>query len=186
MPSSSALEFLPDALCLLRAALGLVFVAAVGRASGVALAVAVGAAATDFIDGRIARRLGSVSARGAIMDVGADAAFVLCGLGALAAQDVIPLSVPLAAAVSLAALAHSWARTGGFRHPTARGPADLLGHGAGIGNYAVVLAASGLLFGGAPTDWLRSLSYALVPLNLAPLLLRVLRSRAHGATEGET
>lgn len=55
-----------------------------------ALACFVGVAATDLLDGRLARALHVASPRGARLDVSADLAVVLCGFGALTLLGTYP------------------------------------------------------------------------------------------------
>ena len=159
-------------------------------------AIAATAAATDFADGRLARRFGSASSRGAALDIVADAVFVLCALGALASRDVIPWLHPMRGGCASGVLARtarprfprgldfagsraeSRAREGSGHDTPPRALADRVGHAAGIANYAIILLAS------AGVAWLTSaLALALVPwlwtastavalLNLAPLPLR--------------
>jgi cardiolipin synthase (CMP-forming) len=154
------------------------------------LAIALFAAASDFLDGRLARRLGVATRRGAALDVAADAAFLLCALAALARVGVIPFVLPVAATVSLAAFARRWpvvARDdtlasglgdASVARPAHRAPADALGHAAGILNYAVVLAASAAPFLVFPRTLIGGAAIAVAILNLAPLLLRRFRARS--------
>ena len=53
------------------------------------------AVASDLLDGRVARRRGEVSSLGGLLDHSSDALFVAAGLGALAAQGVIPWPLPI-------------------------------------------------------------------------------------------
>lgn len=99
----------PDVLSAARALLALPLVwALVAGDRVVALAVFGLAAVSDVLDGRLARRTGSGGdpgrgrRRGAYLDVGADAAFLLTGLTASWALGSLPPWVPLVAAVMLA------------------------------------------------------------------------------------
>ncbi len=56
-----------------------------------ALACFAGVAASDLLDGPLARALHVASSRGARLDVFADVAVVLCGFGAFAALGVYPI-----------------------------------------------------------------------------------------------
>jgi len=58
---------------------------------GVALAVFAVAVATDFADGRVARRRGEATPFGGVFDHATDAIFVATGLAALAHQGTIPV-----------------------------------------------------------------------------------------------
>jgi cardiolipin synthase len=59
-----------------------------------ALALFAAAVVTDLLDGRVARRFGESSAVGGLLDHGADAATVACGLAALAWRGVVPAPLP--------------------------------------------------------------------------------------------
>jgi phosphatidylglycerophosphate synthase len=65
-----------------------------------ALALFVLAVATDFADGRLARRLGEASRLGGLLDHGADALFCTLGLGALAWTGALPMPLPFLVALS--------------------------------------------------------------------------------------
>jgi cardiolipin synthase len=144
------------------------------------LAVAALAAVSDFVDGRLARRLHSTSRAGAVLDVLGDGVFVLCALFALATAGIVSRLLPVAVLLALTGLAIAMVR-GTAVSPAedgtvpARGPADRAGHLAGIVNYAVVLVASGALAGVVRASWLVPASVAVACLNLAPLVLRVAR-----------
>ena len=99
----------PDALSAVRAVLALPLVWAVGVGDQrVALVVFGLAAVSDVLDGHLARRLGAAAApdrggrRGALLDVGADAVFLLSGLATAWAFAGLPVWVPLVAAAMLA------------------------------------------------------------------------------------
>jgi phosphatidylglycerophosphate synthase len=99
------------------------------------------AALSDYTDGPLARRRGTASLRGAVLDSVADIAFVLSGLATAAALGlvswVVPASIGLSAGAFAAASAHP-------RPPEDRLARTRLGHWAGIANYAclgVVTAA---------------------------------------------
>jgi phosphatidylglycerophosphate synthase len=64
-----------------------------------------GAVATDFADGRVARRRGEASPLGGLLDHASDAAFVSVGLAALAGRGSVP--APLPALVALAFLQYT-------------------------------------------------------------------------------
>lgn len=173
---------LPTALSLLRIALGPAYVLALEVSATLPLVLAVLAAASDFVDGRLARRLGATSSRGAVLDVVGDGVFVLCALAALAAGKQVSWLLPLATALALGGLALAvWRRratapASGPVRPR-RGPADRAGHAAGIANYAVVIAGSVVVAGWVSGAWLPPVSVAVAVLNLAPLFLRLTRGR---------
>lgn len=167
---------LPDVLTGSRLLLGPVFVVVYPASPVGGFVIACAAAGTDFLDGRLARRLGSGSSRGAALDVVGDAVFVLCGLAALAWSGVISLALPVAAAVSLLALARAWSGESGAPVVAERGPADILGHAAGILNYGAVLVGSGFVaFGIAIPLGAASVLVALV--NVAPIIVRARGAR---------
>jgi CDP-diacylglycerol--glycerol-3-phosphate 3-phosphatidyltransferase len=57
---------------------------------------------SDLLDGPIARRRGSASPRGRLLDHGADFAFVCAGLTAAALRGAVPLLLPCAIALAFA------------------------------------------------------------------------------------
>jgi phosphatidylglycerophosphate synthase len=99
-------------------------------------AIAIAAAASDFLDGRLARRLGISGGAGRWLDPLADVTFVLAALGCEAAAGAIPLYLPILIAVSFSqyALDSLWLHR-------ACGPIrSRLGHYGGVVNYALVIA----------------------------------------------
>jgi phosphatidylglycerophosphate synthase len=172
-PGSGSRGALPHALSLARFPLAALYVLSLDDAPIVPFSLALVACATDFLDGRLARAIGSASPRGAALDVAADACFVLAALAGLAAVGRISFASPLAAAIALADLARRWNRRplgpGG-----SRATADRVGHTAGILNFALVLVASaGPLLPAAPL-WLPAASIAIAVVNLVPLAMRAL------------
>ena len=98
--------------------------------------VAIAAAGSDFIDGRIARRLGVASGRGRWIDGIADVTFVLAALACEAAAGAIPYYIPILIAVSFSQYAIDSAVVGA----RASGPIkSRLGHWGGIINYALAI-----------------------------------------------
>jgi phosphatidylglycerophosphate synthase len=98
--------------------------------------VAIAAAGSDFIDGRIARRLSVASGRGRWLDGIADVTFVLAALGCEAAAGAIPYYIPILIAVSFSQYAIDSAVVGA----RASGPIkSRLGHWGGIINYALAI-----------------------------------------------
>jgi phosphatidylglycerophosphate synthase len=174
----------PLLLSALRIVLAPLYAPALGRGGAWPFLLASVAAATDFVDGRLARRLDATSRAGAVLDVVADGVFVLAALSALARAQVVSWLLPLAVALALAGYAVAAVRGGAVPQPSPaataprRGPADRAGHSAGVVNYALVLAASGAWAGWIPRDWLQPASVAVAVLNLSPLVLRATRSAA--------
>lgn len=161
---------LPDLLTGSRLVLGPLFVWTFPRSPDAAFGLALVAATTDFVDGRLARRLGAGSAHGAALDVTGDAVFVLSGLGTLAWVGVLSWALPVAAACSLLALAAAWRRL-----PSAVGRPrplpDRLGHAAGILNYGAVLVGAGFVAFDVPIG-LQAASVLVALVNVAPIVLR--------------
>lgn len=102
-------------------------------------AVALAAAASDFLDGRLARRLKAESALGRWLDSCADVVFILVALGCEAGAGALPLYIPVLVAASFAQYALDSALLSVGPRAPVRSP---LGHWAGIINYLVVLATA--------------------------------------------
>lgn len=177
-------RWLPWSLSLLRLALGPAYVLALEVSATLPLGIALVAAASDFVDGRLARRLGVTSRTGAVLDVVGDGVFVVLALSGLAELHVVTWLLPAAVVLALCALAHAWWRTRAVTPdaarlpaPRRRGPADRAGHAAGIVNYGAVLAGSVALAGWADADWIMPASVAVAVLNLSPVALRLAHRR---------
>jgi phosphatidylglycerophosphate synthase len=98
-------------------------------------AIALSAAVSDFLDGRIARWTNSVAGFGRWLDSCADIAFVLGALSCEAYTGVIPYYVPALIAASFAQYALDSVLTGG----SAGLIRSRLGHWGGILNYIMVI-----------------------------------------------
>lgn len=176
-------RWLPWSLSLLRLVLGPFYVLALEMSAGLPLAVAVAAAASDFVDGRLARRLGATSRAGAVLDVLADGVFVVIALASLASLGVVTRALPVAVVLALGGLAVASLRAtsapdeGSSPRPRARGPADRAGHAAGIVNYGAVLAGSAAVAGWIDGGWILPASVAVAVLNVSPLALRLAQRR---------
>jgi phosphatidylglycerophosphate synthase len=172
-------RWLPWSLSLLRLLLGPLYVLAMETSATLPLAIAVVAAATDFADGRLARRLGSASRAGAVLDVLGDGVFVVLALAGLATVRMVTWLLPLAVVLALGGLAVASLRTARSiagpppPPPRSRGPADRAGHAAGIINYGAVLVGSAALAGWIGGAWILPASVAVAVLNLSPLALRL-------------
>jgi cardiolipin synthase (CMP-forming) len=141
------------------------------------------AAATDYIDGPLARRGAGASRHGALLDNVADVVFVLAGTIAGVAQGMLDWYVPVAIACAATAyLAASIRRT---RAAGVAAPAySVVGHAAGVVNYGLVVlvAASVALPGGAWPAVLAAGGGAVTAINLAAVALRLVpRARASRA-----
>jgi phosphatidylglycerophosphate synthase len=150
------------------------FVAALGRRDWAALGVFAVAAASDFADGRLARRAGRVTGRGAILDAAADVVFVLAGTMRAAALGRLSWAVPAAIAASAGAYAAASLRRSRRAHAIVLAHTPL-GHAAGIVNYAVVgLAAGAATLSAQRWDTILAGAGALaVGLNLAAVAARL-------------
>lgn len=118
-----------------------IFVALVGAAPAepvlgwLAVLVFAIVAASDVIDGRLARRWGSASSGGRTFDHLADIGFILAALWTYTRLELVPWWVPAAIAASFTFyVIDSWSR------PTARGSliGSRVGHIAGVCNYALI------------------------------------------------
>ncbi len=157
-----------NAVSALRVALTPAFLWCVWRAqrggSGwAAVGVFAVAAASDFADGRLARRWGAESAVGRALDHGADIAFILAALALYVWLGIAPWWVPASIAAAFAAYVADSLRRSAPR-PVLIG--SRIGHLGGICNYVLVgiLAVNDTLgLGWLPTSVLRVL-FALVLL----------------------
>jgi phosphatidylglycerophosphate synthase len=153
---------------LLRVVLTPVFVIAVWRAadgaSGWPAAAAFAViAASDFVDGRVARRLHVASSSGRVFDHGADISFLLIALATYVLLGIAPWWVPASIAASFAVYVVDSIR----RDPTRpQLVGSRLGHFGGIANYVLV----GVLVGNVSVglgwipDGVMRLLFAAVPL----------------------
>ena len=101
-------------------------------------AIAVAASLSDFIDGRVARWLGTTSGAGRWLDGVADVSFVLAVLGCEAWAGAIPVYVPALIAASFAQYVVDSRLRSGAREPIR----SRLGHWGGVINYALALVLS--------------------------------------------
>lgn len=141
-----------------------------------ALAIAILAAASDFIDGRLARRLGRQSPLGQWLDPSADVVFVLTALSCHAQAGAIPFYIPLLIALSFAWYAiDSWIARGSSAGPAPAPIPSRLGHWGGVVNYILVLVlASG---NQALTDLVARTAPFLAIYYVAAIAERLLRRR---------
>ncbi len=136
--------------------------------------LAAAAAASDFVDGRLARRLDAVTVAGRWLDSLADIAFVLAALGSEAARGAISFYIPVLIALSFT----QYAVDSLMFEKSGAGPVrSRLGHWGGIINYALVFA-----LGVAPPDSMvagaiRDLAPVLALFYLAAIAERALSYR---------
>ncbi len=138
-PQSGILAQAPNALTVSRFALAAAWIAlasATPDAYEAFAAIAITAAATDFIDGRIARRLGVAHESGGWLDSVADVTFVLAALGCYASARELPWLIPILIAASFT----QYTIDSLWLHRAAAPVRSRLGHWGGIINYALVLA----------------------------------------------
>jgi cardiolipin synthase len=90
---SNRILTIPNALSLLRLAGVPVFLwlVLVSKADGWALLLLVLSGATDYIDGRLARRWNQITRVGRVLDPLADRLYILAVLGALTVREIVPL-----------------------------------------------------------------------------------------------
>ncbi|HYL59851.1 MAG TPA: CDP-alcohol phosphatidyltransferase family protein [Candidatus Acidoferrales bacterium] len=167
---------LPNALSAMRFALaaGWIQLAAQGHQGRAAfVAIAVVAATSDFIDGRIARRLGAATTSGRWLDAVADVTFVLAALFSAAAVGAIPYYIPILIAVSFSqfALDSILISRAAATRATPAGPIkSRLGHWGGIINYALVIALAAAPTSGDPTIFARLHFVGILVRAIAPAL----------------
>jgi len=153
------IAYLPDALTGLRFALAGLWIALALTASewhpGFAVIAAV-ASASDFLDGRLARRLGVAHSAGRWLDSIADVTFVLAALGCEAAAGSIPTYIPVLIALSFG----QYAVDSILLHRAGTPVRSRLGHWGGVINYALVVA---LAFS-APGSMARALVAHVIPI----------------------
>ena len=130
---------IPNGLSAIRFALAAIWLALTvhGHQGRLAFAmVAIVAAGSDFIDGRVARRLRVASGSGRWLDGIADVTFVLAALFCEAVAGAIPFYITVLIAVSFSQYAIDSVLIG----QPATGPIkSRLGHWGGIINYALVI-----------------------------------------------
>jgi len=129
----------PNALTISRfilAAVWIVLARVVPDAFPAFATLAVVAAVTDFIDGRVARRLGVAHDAGGWLDSIADVTFILAALGCYASAREIPWSIPSLIALSFG----QYAFDSRWLHRADAPVRSRLGHWGGIINYTLVLA----------------------------------------------
>ena len=163
-----------NALTLLRLLLAPCLFAAIaaGRAAEATAIVAL-AIATDFADGRVARRYGEVSPLGGLVDHAVDAVFVTTGAAALAAAGALPAPLPPLIAIAFLqyALDSRVLRGAGLA-------GSRLGRWNGIAYYAIVatpLVRDALSLGWPGPALVSGLGWALVVSTLASIADRLRR-----------
>jgi phosphatidylglycerophosphate synthase len=150
------------------------------RRSEIFGAIALAAALSDFVDGRVAQRTGSADGFGRWLDSLADIAFLLTALICQARAGAIPAYIPALVAASFAQYAIDSVVICGSAIPVK----SRLGHWGGVINYAVVI----LLALTPPPRWpgtmIRDLSPLIGMFYLAAMLERALNYRQARAIHG--
>lgn len=137
-PQSTALPQLPNILSASRfvlAALWLVVFVSGNRGPLILGSIALAAAASDFVDGRIARRMGHANGIGKWLDALADIVFILTALSCEALAGAIPVYIPILIASSFAQYAVDSVAVSRSSTPVK----SRLGHWGGVINFALVL-----------------------------------------------
>ncbi len=156
------------------AALWIQLAAAGYRERGAFVAIAIAAAASDFIDGRIARHLGVATASGRWLDAVADVTFVLAALFSAAAARAIPYYIPILIAASFSQYALDSILISRAATPARAEPIkSRLGHWGGIINYALVIALA-VAPGPADNAASRAISSSFASMHFVGVLVRAL------------
>ncbi|MGH7864883.1 MAG: CDP-alcohol phosphatidyltransferase family protein [Candidatus Binataceae bacterium] len=143
------------------------------RAPYIALVTA--ASVSDFIDGRLARRLATAGAYGRWLDGVADVVFVLAALSCEAATGTIPAYVPALIAASFAQYGIDSMLLGA----AGRGPIkSRLGHWGGVLNYALVVVLAVAPPPAWPGEFVRRMAPVCAIFYVGAIIERVLGYRA--------
>jgi len=169
---------LADALGVVRIAAAAAFPPALARTVDVPgggstpLLLVLVAAATDFFDGRLARRAGTTSRHGAVLDIAADVAFVLGAATSGAVLDLVPWVTPVAIAAAAGSYGLASARAGRLAYSP-------MGHAAGVGNYVLAGALAGAVAfpGSGLAGTLGVVSFLVTAVNLAAVVGRFVPRR---------
>jgi phosphatidylglycerophosphate synthase len=118
-------------------------------------------AASDVIDGRVARAAGKVGSWGRAFDHGSDILFILSVLAAYVHRDIVPWWVPAAIAAAFAVYVAD-----SIRHRSPRRTASRIGHAGGVLNYVLigVLVGNDTLALRLLPEWFLHGVFACVPL----------------------
>jgi len=146
------------------------------------------AVATDFLDGRVARRHGTASDRGQLFDHATDVLFVGASLVVFAAGGRISWWVPAAVIGAVAAYAHAVWREGfvstesraGCDGPDTGRARSAVGHAAGVLNYVLVgiLAVDVAIPASAPAWLLGTAAVITVAANTLAVAGRIVSGRS--------
>lgn len=146
-----------------------------GGSGWLAAALFAAVALSDFVDGRLARRLGADSAGGRVFDHAADIAFILAALGLYVGLGIVPWWVPASVAAAFAVYVVDSLRRSGAQASLI---GSRIGHVGGICNYALigVLVGNDTVGLGWLPSWVMRALFALVPIySTASILSRLMR-----------
>jgi len=146
-----------------------------GRAAWLPFALYLIAAATDYVDGALARATGTASRRGRVFDHGADALLLFPSFVVLALQHRLPIALPIAATTAFALyVVDGWRRGGSLARIELTGSRS--GAVGGVLNYVVAGAASAAVFLDVPAidRVIYGAALAVAAVNAAAALERVL------------
>jgi CDP-diacylglycerol--glycerol-3-phosphate 3-phosphatidyltransferase/cardiolipin synthase len=163
-----------DLVTLLRLGLAIVLPVALARGGILPAVLWAVAAASDYVDGPLARRSGVATGRGMLLDNVADIAFVLGGLTTAAALGLVPWLVP--AVILLAVIDYARASFEAHRGLAPVGVArSRIGHAAGVLNYACLGVVCARLAWPAvtPAGALMVVELATVVANMGAVAARV-------------
>ena len=147
--------------------------------AGIAAFLLAAAIGSDYVDGKVARRLGTASPGGQLFDHGTDCLFVTACLAGAAAAGSIPLALPILVAVAFGQYVFDSYRV----HRQKRLRMSTLGRWNGVGYFAplVGLAAARLDAFSAIAAFLvpaaRATAYVLVASTLVSIVDRATAAR---------
>jgi len=152
------------------AALWLVAFVSGNRGPVILGSIALAAAVSDFVDGRIARRMGYANGVGKWLDALADIVFILTALSSEALAGAIPVYIPVLIACSFAQYAIDSVAISRSSTPIK----SRLGHWGGVINFALVLVLSWTPPPLLPARLVRQVSPLLAFFYIAAILERAL------------
>jgi phosphatidylglycerophosphate synthase len=172
-PAGAASACAANLLSLSRVVLGAVWIAlfVLGHHRPETMVViAVSGAASDFLDGRVARRTLTASNVGRWLDNVCDIVFILSALGCAAFAGIIPVYIPLLIAVSFAQYVADSVVIRGSAVPIK----SRLGHWGGILNYILLISVAWAPAVRLVANWLQELSPLVAFFYLAAMFERIL------------
>jgi len=161
-------------LGVLRIVLAVVYARTLVEGSWIPVGAFALAAASDYVDGPLARRAGGPTAHGVLLDSVADIVFVLVACAAGVAAGRLSWIVPVAIACAATPYLVATLRRSRAAGAPARAYSEV-GHWAGICNYALtgLVAGSAALPGAWWSPLLSVASVVVIALNLAAVGMRL-------------